>query len=92
MVYDDIMTLHDEDGSDLRASVTEFVTRLQNIENEQGELRDRKKELVDEFTGRFDMKTLRLALRVAKAQSEVAHKFEYDAMLDILEKDFAVLP
>lgn len=92
LVYDGHMTLHDDDGSDLKASVTEFVTRLQNIEAEMSELRDRKKELVQDFEGKFDMKTLRLALRVAKAQSEVAHKFEYDTMLEILEKDFAVLP
>ena len=92
MGYDDTMTLHEEDGSDLKAAVRDFVTRLQNLENEMGELRDRKKELVAEFEGRFDHKTLRLALKVVKAQSEIAHKFEYDQMVEILELDFAVLP
>lgn len=92
MVYDEHMTLHDEGGSDLKTSVIEFVTRLQNIEAEMGELRDRKKELVQDFEGKFDQKTLRLALRVAKAKSEVAHQWEFEQMLEILEKDIAVLP
>lgn len=78
--------------SELRASVVEFVTRLKNIENELEELRLRKKDLMDEFKARLDMKTLRLALRVAKAQAEVAHQFEYDVMIDVLENEFAVLP
>lgn len=86
------MTLHDDKAPDLRETVAEFTKRLQNIEAEMSELRERKKDLVEEFKPRMDLKSFTLAMRVAKAKAAVVHAFEFDTMLDVLETEFAVLP
>ncbi len=86
------MTLHDDAAPDLRQTVTEFVTRLQNVEAELSELKERKKELIEEFKSRLDMKSFVLAMRVAKAKAAVLQQFEFETILDVLEKDVAVLP
>lgn len=79
-------------NEEMREAVIEFVRRLSNIENEMSELRERKKDLTTEFKTKFDLPTLRLALTVAKAKSNVKHAWEFDSMLEVLEKEFAVLP
>ena len=92
MVYHDHMALHDDKAPELRETIAEFARRLQNVEAEMSELRERKKELVEEFRTRLDLKSFTLAMRVAKAKAAVVHEFEFETMLDVLETEFAVLP
>lgn len=83
--------LVNEPGSekDLKEVLQEFISRLSNIENEMQTLKDDKKELIEEFKSRLDMKTLSQALRVKKVKDEVARKDTFDSYLDILEDDAA---
>lgn len=83
--------LVNEPGSekDLKEVLQEFISRLSNIENEMQTLKDDKKELIEEFKSRLDMKTLSQALRVKKVKDEVARKDTFDSYLDILGDDAA---
>ena len=80
----DIATLQPDELNALRASVKEFVTRVENIDNEIALLRDDKKELIEEFKEKLDVATLNAALRVLKIQSEVKHRDTFDLFVSAL--------
>jgi len=87
------MALKDEtDSADLAIAVKEFVTRLKVLKNERDELNERITDLKEEFKERIDMKTLNNALNYVKIESGIEHKFEFDQIVSILQKEFAVLP
>lgn len=69
----------------LRAVVKEFMDRMTNLDNEIGLLQDDKKELIEDFKEKLDMKTLQAALRVLKIQQGVQHKDTYDLFMSALE-------
>ena len=73
----------DEIGA-LRKLVKEFVTKIEAIDNEIELLKGDRKEVIEEYTGKLDMKTLQAALRVLKIQQAVAHKDTYDLFLEAL--------
>lgn len=81
-----IINQSDELGA-LKADVCEFLKRHQNIENEIATLKEDKKELINEFKSKLDMRTLQAALRVVKIESGVDHKDAYDAFMDVLKDD-----
>lgn len=68
-------------------TVREYLKRRQRIEDEISILKDDIKQLDEEFKEKLDMKTLKLALSVAKAKAKVAHKFTFEHMLDAIEQD-----
>lgn len=70
----------------LRQLVNEFVNRLENIDNEIELLKEDRKELIEEYTEKLDMKTLTAALRVCKIQSSVPHKDTFDLFMEALQK------
>ena len=76
-----------ENFNDLKPIVSEFVQRMRNLENEEVELREQKKELVDEYSTKLDTKTLKLALRLVDIKKKVTHKHYFDLFLEILERD-----
>jgi uncharacterized protein (UPF0335 family) len=69
----------------LRSLVKEFMTRVSNIDNEVELLKTDRKELIEEYSTKLDMKTLTAALRVLKIQQGVQHKDTYDLFLSALE-------
>lgn len=73
-----------EELNALRALVTEFISRCQNIDNEIDALKEDRKSLVEEFSEKLDIKTLNLALKVIKIESSVAHKHVYDLFSEVL--------
>ena len=73
--------------SELKETVREFMKRLTNIENEITLLNEDKKNLVEEFSNKLDVKTLKQAIRMVKIREKVDHKDAFDAFVDILEKD-----
>ena len=77
--------------SDLKENVVQLVKELRRIDSEMGLLKEEKKELIEEYKKRLDMKTLRQALQTVKIKNEVSNKNEYDQIVDILEKEFDVL-
>lgn len=76
----------DELGA-LKEVVREFMKRLTNIENEIGLLNEDKKNLVEEFSDKLDVKTLKQAIRLVKIREKVDRKSTFDAFVDILEEE-----
>lgn len=71
----------------LKTLVKEFMTRTQNLENEIQLLNDDKKDLIEEFSTKLDMKTLNAALRVLKIKAGVEHKDTFDLFVETLTEE-----
>lgn len=68
----------------LKALVKEFITKVQNVDNEIETLKEDRKALVEDYKNRLDMKTLQAALKVIKIQNAVEHKDTFDAFVEVL--------
>lgn len=68
----------------LRQLVQEFMGKVESIDNEIDQLKEDRKELIEEYAEKLDMKTLQLALKVLKLQSSVQHKDAYDLFVEAL--------
>jgi uncharacterized protein (UPF0335 family) len=69
----------------LDTDVQEFIKRLNTIENEMTVLREDRKELMEEFSEKIDVKTLQAAMKIAKIKAQVAHKDAFDHFLEVLD-------
>jgi len=74
----------DELGA-IKDIVSEFITRLQNIENELSLLKEDRKALIDEYKDRIDMATLQAAIKTVKIREKVEHKDTFDNYVHVLE-------
>lgn len=70
----------------LREVVKEFVSKLETIDNEVETLKQDRKELIESYKSKLDIKTLNAVLRVLKIKQQVAHKDTFDAMIEVLEE------
>lgn len=70
----------------LREVVKEFVSKLEAIDNEVETLKQDRKELIESYKSKLDIKTLNAVLRVLKIKQQVAHKDTFDAMIEVLEE------
>ncbi len=68
----------------LKSLVKEFVGKIESIDNEIELLKTDRKEVIEEYTEKLDMKTLTAALKVVKIQSEVVHRDTFDLFLEAL--------
>lgn len=68
----------------LKSVVKEFMQRLENIDNELETLKEDRKELVEEFKSKLDMKTLQAVLKVLKIKQGVAHQDTFDVFMEVL--------
>lgn len=68
----------------LKKLVQEFITRVQNVDNEIETLKQDRKELIEEYKDKLDLKTLQLALKVIKLQNSVQHRDTYDLFIEAL--------
>ena len=68
----------------LRALVQEFMGKAENLDNEMEELKQSKKELIEEYKEKLDMKTLQIALRILKLQSAVQRRDSFDLFMEAL--------
>ncbi len=66
--------------------VTEFMNRYENVENELETLKLDKKELIEEFSDRLDMKTMQQAIRTVKIRKKVDKLDTYEAIVEMLDK------
>lgn len=73
----------DEIGA-LRALAKEFIGKIEAVDNEIELLKGDRKEIIEEYSEKLDMKTLQAALKVLKIQQGVAHKDTYDLFLEAL--------
>lgn len=71
--------------SELKEVAQEFLNRLNTIDNELSLLKDDRKELIDEYSKKLDMKTLKAAMQVNKIKKQVEHEDTFDVFLEILE-------
>lgn len=70
----------------LKAVVDEFIRRMSELDNEIELLSQDKKDLVEEFSDRLDMKTLKAALAIVKIQKSVQHQDTFDLFMEALNK------
>lgn len=80
----DIATLQPDELNALKALVGEFITKIEYVDNEIETLKEDRKEIIEEYKERLDMKTLTAALKVVKIQQGVEHKNTYDMFLEVL--------
>ena len=79
-----IATMQPDEVNALRSLIKEFVGKIESIDNEIDLLKNDRKEIIEEYAEKLDMKTLQSALKVVKIQSEVAHRDTYDLFLEAL--------
>jgi len=79
-----VETMQPDEINTLRALVKEFIDKIESIDNEIELLKTDRKEIIEEYTEKLDMKTLQAALRVVKIQQGVEHKDTYDLFLEAL--------
>lgn len=69
----------------LSVVVEEFIKRLSTIDGEIDLLKEDRKELIAEYKGKLDYKTLSAAMKIVKTKRAVEHKHTLDVFLDIIE-------
>jgi len=79
-----VAELQPDELNALKALVTEFIDKVQSIDNEIEELKGDRKQLFEDYSDKLDMKTLQLALRIIKLQNGVAHKDTFDLFIEVL--------
>ena len=72
--------------TELKPLVSEFIEKYKALKNEQEELKEREKDLFEEYEDKIDMKEMRAALRVNNILKKVAHKDAFDNILECLER------
>ena len=79
-----VAELQPDELNALKALVLEFVGKLQNIDNEIDTLKGDRKDVIESYKEKLDVKTLNSALKYVKIQSEVAHKDTFDCFVEVL--------
>lgn len=82
--FKDIAEMQPDEISALKKVAKEFITRMENIENEIALLRDDKKQLTDEYRSKLDTKTLKAVLQVLKIKNAVERKHTFDLLEEAL--------
>ncbi len=77
--------------NELSAIVEEFTKRLATVDAEIELLKSDRKELIEEFKEKLDMKTLSAAMKIVKVKRASEHKHTLDTFLEIIEsRDLSV--
>lgn len=71
--------------SELKEIAQEFLNKLNTIDNELSVLKEDRKELMDEYSKKLDIKTFKAAMQVNKIKKQVEHEDTFDVFLEILE-------
>lgn len=83
----DVATLQPDELGELKNVLKEFLRRYTNVLNEIDELNASKKDLLDEYKEKIDMKTLQAVLKVLKLEAKIAHKHTFDTFKELLTDD-----
>lgn len=83
-IQTDIAALQPDELGALRLLVKEFISRIQNVDNEIETLKEDRKNVIEEYKEKLDMKTLQAALKVTKIQASIDHRDTYDLFLEVL--------
>lgn len=68
----------------LKALVREFMSKIEAVDNEVETLKEDRKEIIEEYSDRLDVQTLKMALAVLKIEANVARRDAYDTFLEAL--------
>lgn len=68
----------------LKAVVNDFMGKITAIDHEIETLKDDRKEVIEEFSDKLDMKTLQLALKAIKIENSVTHRDAFDLFMAAL--------
>ena len=68
----------------LRSLVKEFINKIDSVDNEIELLKEDRKEIIEEYGEKLDLKTLTAALKVVKIQRQVSHKDTFDLFVEAL--------
>lgn len=79
-----VAQLQPDELNSLKSLVKEFVGKIESVDNEIELLKNDRKEIIEEYTEKLDMKTLQAALKVVKIQNEVVHRDTFDLFLEAL--------
>ena len=79
-----VADLQPDEINSLRSMVKEFMLKIESIDNEIELLKGDRKEVIEEYQDKLDMKTLQAALKVVKIQQGVEHRDTYDLFLEAL--------
>ena len=71
---------------ELKKIVDEFMDRYTQLDNELELLKEDQKNIVEEFSDRLDIKTLKQAIRSVKIRKKVDHKDTFDNFCEILDQ------
>jgi uncharacterized protein (UPF0335 family) len=73
--------------NELKRLVKEFVSRIQNVDNEIELLKEDRKAVIEDYSDKLDIKTLNAVLRILKIQQGVDHKDTFDMFMSALENE-----
>ena len=71
---------------ELKKIVDTFMERYEQTENELQLLKEDQANLLEEFSDRIDMKTLKQAIRTINIKRKVNHVETYEQFMEILDK------
>lgn len=72
--------------TELEPIVRDFVEKLKSIKAEQELLKQDEKDLVEKFSQKVDMKTLKAAMKVVAVREKVDRKETFDTLCEVLER------
>ncbi len=82
----DIAPRQPSELNELKALVVEFMKRFETVENELELLKEDQKNLIEEYSDRLDIKTLKQAIRTIKIKKKVDHLDTYEQFVHILDE------
>lgn len=79
-----VAELQPDELNALKALVKEFISKIEAVDNEVELLKQDRKEIIEEYAEKLDMKTLQMALKVIRIQNSVVHQDTYDLFIEAL--------
>lgn len=69
----------------LKRTILEFVDKLRDNENELQEIKDRRKDLIEEYKEQLDVKAIKAALQIVKIRNNVTDQAALDNILATID-------
>ncbi len=81
-----VAELMPDELGELKRVVEEFVKKIETVDEEIELLKEDRREIIEEYSSKLDMKTLKAALAIIKIKSKVVHQDTFDLFMEALEK------
>ena len=80
----DIATLQPDEIGELKKVVQKFISEIEYIDGQIEGLKTDRKDVIDSYTDKLDIKTLNTALRIVKLKSKCDYKDTLDLFIETL--------